>query len=119
MDAHNREVRAKIAEANRRHFSAKMKNLQIGMNLREVEDVIGPINESYKTLMTALIEKRQPGMRITFENGDGGAMQVVDDAPDGHLKSLYTYHGNGFTLVFDWNGKLKSFSATPATAATK
>jgi len=108
-NARRNRLQTQIVESGRRHFAERMKKLHAGMKVREVEEIIGPIDNNYLTLMVALIERRQTGMRITFENGEKGGMHVFDDPPDGHLKSLYTYHGNGFTLVFDWNGLLKEF----------
>jgi hypothetical protein len=111
------KLQANIFEAGRRHFTEKMKRLKVGMDPGEVERILGPLDSNYKTLMEALIERRRQGVAITFENGEKGAMHIVDDPPDGHLKSLYTYHGGGFTLVFDWDGKLKEFYAEKADAS--
>jgi hypothetical protein len=116
-----KERTARLQESVRAGDSRALRNLNRlhpGMSLAEVQELLGPMEHDYLMLMVALIERRQPGMRITFENGPEGSMNVREGDPDGHKKSIYTYHGEGYVLVFDWQGLLKEARGEKVRAET-
>lgn len=119
LDQARRKKEEELDQARREKEKAAFAKLKTGMTVEEVETIVGRIPDYYKDMMRQALSYSRDGMKITIENGDaGGVRQETGD----RRESAYIYHGEGYALVFDWQGRLKGhaicprgFACTPVT----
>ncbi len=98
----------RVAQEKRKaDLQAKWSGLRAGMTLTEVESTIGKLPASFTGLMNEFLARGAGlSLKSTVEDGMSGGIRTQTGNPQ---DSTYTHNDPLFVVVFDYQGKLKTF----------